>query len=106
MISFDPSLRLTLWTHPEQARTMILTGWQVAQFIKVSEEEMSFLTKTPDLDESRNILWHHELKLLVITRGKYGCTYYTKNSKGEVKGYSVDVVDTTGAGDGFIVWFD
>jgi fructokinase len=102
MISFDPNLRLNLWTHPEQARTMILTGWQVAQFIKVSEEEMSFLTKIPDLDEGRNILWHHELKLLVITRGKYGCTYYTKNSKGEVKGYSVDVVDTTGAGDGFM----
>jgi fructokinase len=102
MISFDPNLRLNLWAHPEQARTMILTGWPVAQIIKISEEELSFLTKTTDLDESRNILWHHELKLLVITRGKNGCAYYTKNHKGEVKGYSVDVVDTTGAGDGFM----
>jgi fructokinase len=102
MISFDPNLRLNLWTHPEQARAMIFTGWKVAQIIKVSEEESSFLTKTTDLDEGRNILWHPELKLLVITRGKYGCTYYTKNRKGEVKGFSVDVVDTTGAGDGFM----
>jgi fructokinase len=102
MISYDPNLRLNLWTGAEQARAMILTGWQAAQIIKVSEEELSFLTKTTDLDESRKILWHPELKLLVITRGKNGCAYYTKDHKGEVEGYSVNVVDTTGAGDGFM----
>ena len=39
---------------------------------------------------------------MVITGGPEGCLYLTAGSEGHVAGFSVDAVDTTGAGDGFV----
>src|SRR3989337_4544571 len=38
----------------------------------------------------------------IVTLGKYGCIYVTPRYTGTVEGYEVQVVDTTGAGDGFV----
>ncbi|CAN1340621.1 Probable fructokinase-5 [Linum perenne] len=74
-----------------------------ADFIKVSDDEVEFLTKgSADKEEVVMSLWHDKLKLLVVTDGPKGCRYFTKNFKGSVGGYSVKAVDTTGAGDAFV----
>jgi fructokinase len=102
LVSYDPNLRLNLWPGAREARQGILDAWTMAQVIKISEEELKFLSGKDSIVEGARSLWHDRLKLLVITRGKAGCTYFTPNLNGNVPGYPVAPVDTTGAGDGFV----
>jgi fructokinase len=131
VLSYDPNLRLPLWSSPAAARAGIMSIWQQANIIKVSDEEVKFLTSsyscsTPaaasdadhvqtaaavlhdddnddDDDETvLNCLWHPDLKLLLVTHGADGCRYYTPSFKGKVASLQVQAVDTTGAGDAFV----
>lgn len=103
-LSYDPNLRLPLWPSAESAREGILSIWDTADIIKISEEEISFLTKGEDPYDDAVVqkLFHPNLKLLLVTEGPEGCRYYTKEFSGRVKGLKVDAVDTTGAGDAFV----
>ncbi|KAF5749990.1 fructokinase-4 [Tripterygium wilfordii] len=104
VLSYDPNLRLPLWPSAESAREGILSIWETADIIKVSEEEISFLTKGEDPYDDAVVrkLYHPNLKLLLVTEGPDGCRYYTKGFSGRVKGLKADAVDTTGAGDAFV----
>jgi fructokinase len=102
LLSYDPNLRLNLWPDAEAARAGILLGWPLAHLIKVSEEELAFLAGTDDPEAAVRKLWHPDLRLLVITLGKAGCRYATPRFSGQVPGFEVKAVDTTGAGDGFV----
>src|SRR5436190_23390378 len=102
VLSYDPNLRLSLWLSADAARAGILEGWQHAQVIKVSEEELGFLSEENTLERAARALWHDRLRLLVVTQGKAGCTYFTTEASGYVPGFAVHPVDTTGAGDGFV----
>lgn len=102
LISYDPNLRLALWPDKAAALEGMLSVWELADLIKVSDEELVFLTGLEDLDEAVERLWHDRLQLLVVTMGKQGCRYYTPEFNGEVSGFKVNSVDTTGAGDGFV----
>ncbi|KAK8467046.1 hypothetical protein PHAVU_008G234800 [Phaseolus vulgaris] len=104
VLSYDPNLRLPLWPSEDSAREGILSIWETADIIKVSEEEISFLTKGEDPYDDAVVrkLFHENLKLLLVTEGAEGCRYYTKEFSGRVKGLKVDAVDTTGAGDAFV----
>ncbi|XP_002974772.2 probable fructokinase-6, chloroplastic [Selaginella moellendorffii] len=104
VLSYDPNLRLPLWSSAEAARTGIKSIWNEADIIKISEEEITFLTEggDPYSDEAAQALMHPNLKLLLVTEGEGGCRYYTKEFLGRVDGIKVDAVDTTGAGDAFV----
>lgn len=102
MISYDPNLRINLWPNEQAARQGIMSAWELADVTKVSEEELLFLSGYEDMAQAAQSLWHDHLKLLVVTRGRRGCTYITKSFQGDVPGFRVDPVDTTGAGDGFV----
>ncbi|OVA15461.1 Carbohydrate kinase PfkB [Macleaya cordata] len=103
LLSYDPNVRLPLWPSPEAAREGIKSIWTEADFIKVSDDEVAFLTQG-DPEDEKNVmsLWYEGLKLLIVTDGEKGCRYFTKSFKGSVKGFSVNTVDTTGAGDAFV----
>ncbi len=103
LVSYDPNLRLNLWPSAEAAREGILLGWPFAQVIKVSEEELHFLSGAADFDAAVDALWRERLRLLVVTAGRAGCRYATAGAWGRVPGFEVETVDTTGAGDGFVV---
>ncbi|XP_057970645.1 probable fructokinase-6, chloroplastic isoform X2 [Malania oleifera] len=81
ILSFDPNLRLPLWPSAESAREGIMSIWELADIIKVSEEEIIFLTNGEDPydDAVVRTLYHPNLKLLLVTEGPDGCRYYTKN---------------------------
>ena len=102
LISYDPNLRLPLWPSPEAARAGMLVGWQYGQVIKVSEEELAFLSGATDLAEGARRLWHDALRLLVVTQGPGGSSYFMPAAAGHVAGFAAKPVDTTGAGDGFV----
>lgn len=103
LLSYDPNLRLPLWPSAEEARKQILSIWEKADLIKVSDVELEFLTGSDKIDdESAMSLWHPNLKLLLVTLGEHGSRYYTKNFHGSVDAFHVNTVDTTGAGDSFV----
>jgi len=60
------------------------------------------LTGFSDLEAARQALWHDDLKLMVVTRGRAGCVYFTPEFSGAVESFVVEAVDATGAGDGFV----
>lgn len=102
LISYDPNLRLPLWPDETAAKTGLLEGWPHADFIKASEEEITFLSGQTNLETGVRQLWHEQLKLLTVTQGAAGCTYFTAEEHGDVPGFRVTPVDTTGAGDAFV----
>ncbi|KAE8701394.1 Fructokinase-2 [Hibiscus syriacus] len=103
LLSYDPNVRLPLWPSHEAARDGIKSIWNEADFIKVSDDEVEFLTKgDPQKDDVVLSLWNDNFKLLIVTDGPNGCRYYTKKFKGKVDGFQVKTVDTTGAGDSFV----
>jgi fructokinase len=81
IVSYDPNLRLALWPDAQAAKTGMLSIWSEADLIKVSEDELEFLTGMDDIDQAVEALWHDNLRLLVVTLGKQGCRYYTPNSR-------------------------
>ncbi|GFP95811.1 fructokinase-2 [Phtheirospermum japonicum] len=103
LLSYDPNLRLPLWPSAKYAKEQIMSIWEKADIIKVSDVELEFLTGSNKIDdESAMSLWHPKLQLLLVTLGEKGCRYYNKNFRGSIEGYPVKTVDTTGAGDSFV----
>jgi len=98
LISYDPNLRLNLWPDEGAAKIGILAGLDYANIVKVSAEELLFLTGGDDPAS----LWRDHTKLIVVTHGSNGATAYTRDDRVEASGFRVEPVDTTGAGDGFV----
>lgn len=78
LLSYDPNLRLPLWPSAKEAREKIMSIWDKADVIKVSDNELEFLTGKEVSDEAALSLWHPNLKLLLVTLGEDGCKYYSK----------------------------
>jgi len=106
LVSYDVNLRLPLWESEAAAREGINDGLTGVHLVKVSEEEGEFLfdTRTPEETSSKLLLGG--ARLVVVTRGAAGvyCRWWLEDQLQElsVSGFSVDAVDTTGAGDGFV----
>lgn len=102
LVSYDPNLRLPLWPDADAARKGMSLGLSKAHIVKLSDDESEFLTGLSDLKAACQALWHPDLKLMVVTRGRAGCVYFTPNFTGMVESFAVEAVDATGAGDGFV----
>ena len=103
-ISFDPNLRPPLWKRLEDAKTQMWYGISQCDILKISDDEIAFLTETTDIDLGvERIMEKYQPKLICATMGKNG-------SKAFYNGVSVfgepfvreDTVETTGAGDTFM----
>src|SRR5436190_337048 len=112
LVSYDVNLRLPLWESEAAAREGIKDGLTGVHLIKVSEEEGEFLFDTRTPEETAAKLLLGGARLVVVTRGAAGvyCRWWLGTARNErqglqelsVPGFSVDAVDTTGAGDGFV----
>lgn len=99
LISYDPNLRLALWDSEDQARKGLLLGFEYAHIVKISHEEVQFLTGTSSIEA----LWREQIRLIVVTHGAGGATAYGADGQSvHVDSFKVDAVDTTGAGDSFV----
>jgi fructokinase len=98
LISYDPNLRLSLWPSAAAAREEMLTGLNFAHIVKVSDEEVEFLTGGHDVKP----LWRQQTQIIAVTHGADGSTVYTRKGEHHVPAFGVRPVDTTGAGDGFV----
>jgi sugar/nucleoside kinase (ribokinase family) len=103
LITYDPNLRRLLWKDESEAREVILEGMKYADIVKLSEEELEFVTGIKDISEGTSYLMDKfKLGIIFVTLGAEGCYYRTSNCTGSIRGFGVEVVDTTGAGDAFL----
>ena len=102
IISFDPNIRLPLWKDHIEYKNVIHNFLVYADILKISEDEIEFITGVKDEKIAIQWLLSLGLKILLITRGKNGVSAYYNDQEITVPGYSVSVADTTGAGDAFI----
>ncbi len=98
-ISYDPNLRLPLWDSAKAAKAGILSGLKYANLLKISDEELVFLTGGDDVRP----LWRERMEMICVTRGSAGAVVHLKDGTVvEQGGYAVKAADTTGAGDAFV----
>lgn len=106
IVSFDPNVRLPLWPDTESCRQTILDFLPYADIVKISDEELFFITGIEEEKAAINSLFVGHVKVVVYTKGSKGAVLYLKNGEEfQDHGFKVTVVDTTGAGDAFIGGF-
>ena len=102
LVSFDPNLRFPLWTDLDELYKVIWEFLPMAHIVKISDEELKFITGTENIKEALPQLLSGNTKLVIYTKGSEGAEVYTRQNNASVEGNQVKAVDTTGAGDGFI----
>lgn len=102
LISFDPNLRPPLWSFLELAREQMEYGFQFCDILKISDNEIQFVTGKEDYDEGIRCLQEkYRIPLILLTLGKDGSRAYYNDICVEHGGYRVKAIETTGAGDTF-----
>ncbi|WP_067838404.1 carbohydrate kinase family protein [Amphibacillus sediminis] len=103
LVSFDPNVRLPLWDSEEACKKAIQAFIPLAHIVKVSDEELAFITGIDNEEEALRSLFKGNVKWVVYTKGKKGaCILNQALLKCEHPGYKVKALDTTGAGDAFV----
>ena len=102
LVSYDPNLRPALWPDLKQALDQMTLAMALVDLVKVSGEELRFLTDTDDLAIGAEKLYDLGPALVTVTLGAEGCFYYHTNAVGTVPGFRVEVEDTVGCGDAFV----
>lgn len=115
LVSFDANLRPALWSwQTKLARKAILAAMKLAHIVKLSEEELYFLSgieisagaigrddaKTSELMQA--LFTTSGVDLLFVTFGKDGCRWQGSAGSGILDSLAVNAIDTTGAGDCFM----
>ncbi|MFN2340425.1 MAG: carbohydrate kinase, partial [Halanaerobium sp.] len=94
LVSYDPNLREMLWDSLAEAKEMILSVIDQVDILKVSEEELEFLTGTAEIEKgAAKLKAEFEIPIIFITCGSEG-SYYYLNDLGFVEAFKVDAVDT------------
>lgn len=102
LISFDPNLRPPLWDSLDNAKEAMEFGFQYCDMLKISDNEIQFVSGKEDYDEGILYLKEkYKIPLIFLTMGKDGSRAYYKGTRVERKGFRVKAIETTGAGDTF-----
>lgn len=102
IISFDPNLRFNLWDSSEKLKKAIEEFMPLCHVLKISDEELEFLTGKTDIRDALGGLFVGNVKLVVYTAGNNGAMAFNRSYSACAEAASVEAVDTTGAGDAFI----
>lgn len=103
LVSFDPNLREPLWESLDQAKEEILYGMSKCDILKISDNEMEFMTGTTDYNKGVEMLREQfDIPLICVTLGREGSRAFYKDMIVEAAPFvREDTIETTGAGDTF-----
>lgn len=103
LISFDPNLRPPLWENLADAKEAIAYGLEIADIVKIADNEIEFMTGKSDMNEAIEVLTaQYDIKLLLVTLGKDGSVAIYNKERVFVPGFiQENTIETTGAGDTF-----
>ena len=102
LVSCDPNLRLHLWKEPAQLRALLEQLLTHCAVVKLSEEEIEFVTGHKDPSRALQTLRAWGVTLPIVTLGERGAICLVQATQVKVTAPKVEVLDTTGAGDGFM----
>ena len=107
LISFDPNLREPLWENLEDARKAIEYGMECCDILKISDNELTFMTGEKDYDKGAVLLQQkYQIPLVCVTLGKDGSRAYYKGLTIKSESFlQKNTIETTGAGDTFTGYF-
>ena len=102
LVSFDPNLRPPLWSSLDLAKEQMEYGFGKCDILKISDNEIQFVSGKEDYDEGIAYLQEtYNIPLILLTMGKDGSRAYYKGMRVERPGFSVKAIETAGAGDTF-----
>ena len=100
-ISYDPNARPTLMGDPGRVRAQIEATIALSDVVKASDEDVSWLYGTDDVEDVVDSWRELGPALTVLTRGDEGAVGFCGSGRVQVSPVVVDAVDTVGAGDTF-----
>jgi fructokinase len=98
----DPNVRVRLWSDLGELRALCDKAFPLCDLVKISEDETELCTGTKTPEEAAEYLINKGVQLACITLAERGVLARRGNDVLRVPAPEVDVVDTTGAGDGFV----
>ena len=101
----DPNIRPSFIKDEVTYRARIDRMTEVSDIVKLSDEDLAWLTGTASIEDGIAKLLDSGPALICITRGGDGVTGYTTAGAVDVAANKVEVVDTVGAGDTFNAGF-
>ena len=102
-VSFDPNIRADLWQDGEVLHDCLVQALRKADVVKLSLEELIFLSGHHDLEQAlTRLVNEYHLPLVLVTRGKEGVIAWHDGQIKTFEAEPVNSVDTTGAGDAFV----
>ncbi len=102
LLSYDPNVRLALWPSPEICRDAILQTLPWADIVKINLDELEFLTNSRNMEAAERLRQQHDIALLIVTLDAEGSHFLTDKGSCTVAGFKIQLVEATGAGDGFV----
>ncbi|ENE3043637.1 aminoimidazole riboside kinase [Escherichia coli] len=102
-VSFDPNIREDLWQDEHLLRLCLRQALQLADVVKLSEEEWRLISGKAQNDRDICALAkEYEIAMLLVTKGAEGVVVCYRGQVHHFAGMSVNCVDSTGAGDAFV----
>ncbi|WP_373976427.1 carbohydrate kinase [Chitinibacter sp. SCUT-21] len=102
-ISYDPNFRILMDEHYDATLREMSA---LADVIKVSDEDLAGLFRTPDIDAAfATLRSYNRSASYLYTRGEHGASLYINDEMIDAVAISVPVADTVGAGDATIGGF-
>ncbi len=102
-ISFDPNLRPVLWKSVDEMRIVLNDIAQRVDWIFPGLSEATLLTGYTTPEDVAQFYLDQGVKKVVVKVGARGSCLFTASECYDLPAFSVEVVDTVGAGDGFAV---
>ncbi|HGV6730204.1 TPA: aminoimidazole riboside kinase [Escherichia coli] len=102
-VSFDPNIREDLWQDEHLLRLCLRQALQLADVVKLSEEEWRLISgKTQNDRDICALAKEYEIAMLLVTKGAEGVVVCYRGQVHHFAGMSVNCVDSMGAGDAFV----
>ena len=102
-VSFDPNIRQDLWPDTRRLQECLQQALQLADVVKLSEDELTFISGEPLSDRViRTLAAENDIRLLLVTRGADGVAVFWRGEVRHFPGRPVTCIDSTGAGDAFM----
>lgn len=103
LVSFDPNLREPLWNSLNDAKVQIEYGLSKCDILKISDNELEFITGTCDYQKGAKLLLDtYKIPIIFVTMGKEGSLACYKDAIVFKETFSdIKPIEKTGAGDTF-----
>jgi fructokinase len=101
-VSFDPNVRAHLWRDIRELRALCERIFPLCSLVKLSEDECEICVGEQNVERAARRLRDAGVSIVCITMGERGAIALRGDRWFRIAAPRVDVVDTTGAGDGFV----